>query len=73
MSETVAHWRDFLPRYFVLPHPSWHTIRWRRDNLWFEREVLPDLRSRVGRVLDPEALDRSNLSRESFSSLRRWS
>jgi uracil-DNA glycosylase len=73
MSETVAHWRDFLPQYFVLPHPSWHTVRWLRDNLWFEREVLPDLRSRVGRVLDPEVLDRSNLSRESFSSLRRWS
>ena len=58
MTETVERWRDFLPEYFVLPHPSWHTIRWRRDNLWFENEVLPDLRTRIGGVLDPEALDR---------------
>ena len=58
MTETVARWRDFLPEYFVLPHPSWHTIRWLRDNPWFENEALPDLRTRIGRMLDPEALDR---------------
>ncbi len=58
MTEIVARWRDFLPEYFVLPHPSWHTIRWLRDNPWFEKETLPDLRSRIGSVLDPKALDR---------------
>jgi uracil-DNA glycosylase len=58
MTETIARWRDFLPEYFVLPHPSWHTIRWLRDNPWFENEALPDLRARIGRVLDPEAFDR---------------
>jgi hypothetical protein len=41
-----------------LPHPSWHTIRWLHDNFWFENEALPDLRTRIGRVLDPQALDR---------------
>jgi hypothetical protein len=58
MTETIARWRDFLPEYFVLPHPSWRTIGWLRDNPWFENEALPDLRTLVGRVLDPEALDR---------------
>ena len=43
----------FLPEYFVLPHPSWRTIGWLRDNPWFENEALPDLRTRIGRVLDP--------------------
>jgi uracil-DNA glycosylase len=57
MTETVARWRDFLPEYFVLPHPSWRTIGWLRGNPWFETEALPDLRTRIGRVLDPEALD----------------
>jgi uracil-DNA glycosylase len=57
MTETVARWREFLPEYFVLPHPSWHTIRWLRDNPWFENEALPDLRTRIGSVLEPEALD----------------
>ena len=55
MTETVAHWRDVLPEYFVLPHPSWHTIRWLRDNSWFEKEVLPELRSRIGAVLGTTA------------------
>jgi uracil-DNA glycosylase len=58
MSETVARWRDFLPEYFVLPHPSWHTIRWQRDNPWFENEAVPELRTRIGRVLQTGALSR---------------
>jgi uracil-DNA glycosylase len=58
MTETVARWRDFLPEYFVLPHPSWHTIRWQRDNPWFEDEAVPELRTRIGRVLDTGALSR---------------
>jgi uracil-DNA glycosylase len=53
MTETVARWRDFLPEYFVLPHPSWHTIRWLRDNPWFENEALPELQRQVGRILNP--------------------
>jgi uracil-DNA glycosylase len=62
MSETMACWREFLPEYFVLPHPSWHTIRWLRDNPWFENEALPELHRRIGRVLDPGALDPGALS-----------
>ena len=54
MTETVARWRDFLPEYFVLPHPSWRTIGWLRGNPWFETEALPDLRTRIGRVLAKE-------------------
>jgi uracil-DNA glycosylase len=54
MTETVADWRDFLPEHFVLPHPSWRTIGWLRGNPWFESEVLPDLRTGIGRVLTKE-------------------
>ena len=53
MTETLARWRDFLPELFVLPHPSWHTIRWLRDNPWFENEVLPELRARVDQIINP--------------------
>jgi uracil-DNA glycosylase len=62
MTETLARWRDFLPEHFVLPHPSWHTIRWLRDNSWFENEALPELRRRVGEILrdtQPDASIRS--------------
>jgi uracil-DNA glycosylase len=53
MTEVIVRWRDFLPELFVLPHPSWRTTRWLRDNAWFENEALPELRSRVARAISP--------------------
>jgi uracil-DNA glycosylase len=53
MAEIIAGWRDYLPEFLVLPHPSWRTIRWQRDNPWFETEILPELRARVDRALTP--------------------
>jgi uracil-DNA glycosylase len=44
---TVAAWRETLPHYFPLPHPSWRTRAWARRNPWFETEVVPELRRRV--------------------------
>ena len=52
MTETVVSWREYLPEYFPLPHPSWRTTGWQRTNLWFDRELLPDLRERVHGLLD---------------------
>jgi len=54
LGETIARWRDFLPEFFVLPHPSWRTTGWLRANPWFAAELLPELRARVARVIgDP--------------------
>jgi len=47
----VRRWRDFGPRYFPLPHPSPRNKLWLRRNPWFEEEVVPALRARVGEVL----------------------
>ena len=47
----VQRWREFGPRYFPLPHPSPRNNLWLRRNPWFETEVLPALRRRVGEVL----------------------
>ena len=52
LTETVAHWRDYLPRFFALPHPSWRTLGWQRRNPWFDEELLPDLRRRVHALLE---------------------
>ena len=52
MTERVRRWRDYLPRYFPLPHPSWRIIIWARKNPWFEQDVVPGLRQAVGKVLD---------------------
>lgn len=56
LTETVADWRAILerpetPRYLPLPHPSWRNNAWLKTNAWFERDVLPTLRSRVRELL----------------------
>ncbi len=52
LTAVVERWRDFLPRYFVLPHPSWRTVAWERRNSWFGAELLPELRMLVSQALD---------------------
>jgi uracil-DNA glycosylase len=47
----VRAFRDYLPRYFPLPHPSWRSRIWAARNPWFEEEVLPALRESVARAL----------------------
>ena len=51
MTATVAAWRSYCPQFIPLPHPSWRNNAWLNKNPWFERELLPDLRSRVRAVL----------------------
>jgi uracil-DNA glycosylase len=51
MTERVRGWREHLPRYFPLPHPSWRTGVWETRNPWFVTEVLPAVRAEVARVL----------------------
>lgn len=51
VTDTVTAWRDFAPRAFPLPHPSWRNTGWLKKNPWFENEVLPALRARVQEVL----------------------
>lgn len=47
MTEIVCHWRDYLPRFLTLPHPSWRNTGWLKKNPWFEKELLPELQARV--------------------------
>jgi uracil-DNA glycosylase len=49
--QTVQAWRDYLPRYLPLPHPSPRNIAWFKRNPWFEADVLPALRTRVHALL----------------------
>ncbi len=53
MTETVRAWRDYLPHYLPMPHPSWRNTAWLRKNPWFEAEVTPYLRQRVQAILEP--------------------
>lgn len=51
LGATVVRWREFLPDYFVLPHPSWRTTAWERKNPWFSEEALPELKVRVAALV----------------------
>ncbi len=53
LTDTVATYREYAPRYFPLPHPSPRNTAWRQRHPWFEREVLPVLRDRVRAALAP--------------------
>jgi uracil-DNA glycosylase len=50
LTETVRAWREYLPEYFPLPHPSPLNNIWLSKNRWFEREVLPGLKKSVGLI-----------------------
>jgi uracil-DNA glycosylase len=51
MTETVQAWREYLPRYLPLPHPSWRNTAWLTRNPWFASELLPELRKKVRALL----------------------
>lgn len=51
LARTVADWERHAPRWFPLPHPSPRNQPWLARNAWFERDLLPVLRKRVGRML----------------------
>ncbi|HLJ64260.1 MAG TPA: uracil-DNA glycosylase family protein [Stellaceae bacterium] len=51
MTETVAHYHDYLPRFLPLPHPSWRTTAWEQRHPWFAASLLPDLKSRIAALL----------------------
>ena len=51
LNETMRAFRDYLPEFLVLPHPSWRNTGWLRRNPWFAAELLPELRRRVKRLM----------------------
>jgi len=53
LTETVQAWRDYAPDILPLPHPSWRNTAWLKKNPWFETELLPVLRQRVGEMIRP--------------------
>jgi uracil-DNA glycosylase len=53
LGETVRAYRDYLPAFFPLPHPSWRNIGWLKRNPWFTTQVIPALRRRVKACMAP--------------------
>lgn len=51
LTETVLHFKEYLPRFFPLPHPSPRNNIWQRKNEWFGEEVLPELKKMVHPII----------------------
>lgn len=47
LTETVLNYEKYLPRFFVLPHPSPRNRLWMKKNPWFEETVIPPLREKI--------------------------
>lgn len=47
LTATVHAWREYLPEFLPLPHPSPRNTRWLKLNPWFTQEVIPQLRERI--------------------------
>ena len=48
LTENVKNYRQFLPEYLPLVHPSPRNKIWQKKNPWFEAEIVPELRHIVG-------------------------
>lgn len=52
LTETVAHYQDYLPEYFPLVHPSPLNYGWMHQHEWFETDVVPELQHRIRTLLN---------------------
>lgn len=50
LTKTVANYKQYLPKYFVLPHPSPRNRHWLIKNPWFEKKVIPELQKRIALI-----------------------
>lgn len=50
VAETVRAWREFLPEFWPLPHPSWRNTNWLAKNPWFEAKLVPQLKKRIAEI-----------------------
>ena len=51
LTETVHSYKEYLPKFFPIVHPSPLNIRWLKKNPWFEKEVVPELKEIVTKIM----------------------
>ena len=51
VTERVKRYKDYLPEFFPLVHPSPRNQIWMAKNPWFESEVVPELKKRIKTIL----------------------
>ena len=51
LTETVRSFKDYIPKFVPLVHPSPRNNIWQKKNPWFQENVIPDLQKIVAKVL----------------------
>jgi uracil-DNA glycosylase len=51
LTDTVAHYAEYLPDYFPLVHPSPLNYGWMNHHPWFAEQVVPALQTQVRRLI----------------------
>ncbi|MCB4939327.1 uracil-DNA glycosylase family protein [Streptococcus mutans] len=51
LTDTVAHYKEYLPDYFPLVHPSPRNQIWMSKHPWFEAQVVPDLKKIIQQII----------------------
>ncbi|MGM0579898.1 MAG: uracil-DNA glycosylase family protein [Bacteroidota bacterium] len=51
LTNTVQSYREYIPEFLPLPHPSPRNNIWQSKNPWFKEEVLPFLKSRISEII----------------------
>jgi uracil-DNA glycosylase len=51
LTDTVNSFEEYLPKHFVLPHPSPRNRFWLTKNPWFEKVILPVLKKKIAEII----------------------
>ncbi|MCB4957775.1 uracil-DNA glycosylase family protein [Streptococcus mutans] len=51
LTDTVVHYKKYLPDYFPLVHPSPRNQIWMSKHPWFEAQVVPDLKKIIQQII----------------------
>lgn len=51
LTQVVKDYRDYLPEFFPLVHPSPRNQIWMKKNPWFGQTVIPDLQELVAEIM----------------------
>ncbi len=52
LTDTVKAFKDYMPKYFPLVHPSPRNQIWLKKNPWFEKKNIPELKNRIRQILN---------------------
>ena len=51
LTENVKNYKEFLPKYLPLVHPSPRNKIWQKKNPWFEQQLIPVLQKKIQQLL----------------------